>query len=210
MTEINISVSKKYDVFSNIYDWFFKYYTRKTIAKAIQFAPLKGKEKICDIGCGTGALEQALLHLYPSLNISACDVSFGMMAKAIKKLHGFPQVTFYSGDFLQTPLEENGYDIVFTLSNLQYFFKPEAIFQKAFRLARPGGYLVLLDWTRLRLRSKIYEEIKGFLDKGFHKFYSITDTEILLKKTGWIPEAHENFSVQWFWNLMVLRARKPL
>ena len=208
MTEINSSVSQKYNVLSRFYDFIWRHYTKKTIGKAITMAGLKGREVLCDIGCGTGALEKSLLQVHPGLTVAACDVSVGMIARALKKLEGFSQITFYTGDLLQIPLEKGSFDCVFSLSNLHYFRDPEPIFRRAAELAKPGGVFILVDWRQNTLRGKLYQTFMRIVDRGFRKIYLPEEATLLFQKTGWRVERCETFSVRGFWTMMCLRARK--
>ncbi len=207
MTGINSSVSQKYDLLSRFYDFIWRHYTKKTIGKAIVFADLRGREAICDVGCGTGALEKRLLELHPGLTINACDISVGMIARAMKKLEGFSQVTFYTGDFLRTAVEKQVADVVFSLSNLHYFSDPVAVLQRAAEIVKPGGTFVLVDWVGSTFRGQFYQFWMRIIDQSFKKAYSLEELRGFFEMAGWTLEAEESFSVRGFWTMVAIRAR---
>lgn len=201
-------VSRKYDLLAPVYDFIWRNYTRKTTEKAIEMARLTESESILDIGCGTGALEVALVQRHMGRSIFACDVSPASIDRATEKLGTNPHVTFATGDFLSIDPPAKDFDAVFSLSNLHYFSQPERFFLKAQAVAKPGATLVLVDWCRNGLRARFYQRILGFLDRGFQKIYSLSEMRDLLARTGWVVEDEERFSVRGYWTMVALRARK--
>ena len=208
MTPTHLSVSRKYDFLSRFYDFIWRHYTQKTISRAISLVRLKGNEKICDIGCGTGALEEALFILHPSLSMDACDISGRMVERARKKLGEKDNLSFFVGDFLNFPFEKEGHDLLFSLSNFHYFKNPEAILKKGYDMIKPGGEFVLVDWCRDGIRAKAYRFYMKFFDKSFCHVYTIEEINTLLAKTGWKVERVETFSIRCFWEMMAIRARR--
>ena len=203
-----MTVSRKYNFLSHFYDFIFWTYTKKTISSALAMADLKGKESVCDIGCGTGPLEMALIKRFPDLQITGCDISDGMIERAQRKIGETSRVTWKGGDFTSLPLPERHFDVLFSLSNLHYFPDLASVFLKAARIAAPGASLVMVDWCHGSWQSKFYQRCLRFVDPGFQKIYSLTDIRSLLKETGWRLDDVHYFSIRGYWTMMALRARK--
>lgn len=202
------AVRKKYNFLSTLYDWIWPHYIRKTIAKSLNAVPLNGNEKILDIGCGTGPLEVALLHRHPGVNILGIDLSREMLERAQQKLKNHPKVRLIEGDFVTTELGEQNFDVAFCLSNLHYFPKPQAIFEKTERLLKNGGTLVVIDWNRRSLKGKIYDWYMNLCDPGFVKAYRPDEVRSLLKAAGFHVEKTSFFYVFPSWSMMCLVAKK--
>lgn len=210
MEQADEFLTKKYDHLARFYDWWWKTYTINTVPRALHAAALTGRECICDIGCGTGALEVLLCERFPALTIDACDVSSGMIARAKQKLKGDAHVHFAEGDFLDLPWEANRYDALFSLSNFHYFSAPEAFLQKAFEISKPGGSLIILDWTRESLRARLYQAVMQSFDKSFQRVISRQELIAMLEQAGWRVMLNETFSIRLFWSLMLIKAEKPV
>src|SRR3989338_6033779 len=175
MSPTHLSVSRKYDFLSRFYDFIWRHYTRKTVSKAIALVRLKGNERVCDIGCGTGALEEALFILHPSLSMDACDISDRMVERARKKLGENDNLSFFVGDFLKIPFEKEKYDLLFSLSNFHYFKNPEAVLRKGHDIVKPEGELILVDWCRDGFRAKFYRSYMRIFDKSFCNVYTLDE-----------------------------------
>lgn len=169
---------------------------------------LSGSEKILDIGCGTGQLEKSLLEKWPNLHILGIDLSEDMLSLAEKRIGSKPNVSFKQGDFLETSLEENSFDVAFSLSNLHYFSNPLSVFEKVKRVLKPGGLFIIVDWNRDSFQGKIYNWYMGKADPSFAKIYLISETSHFLEEAGFKPLHHHFFNAGIRWRMMRLVAQK--
>lgn len=97
--------------------------------------------KILEIGCGPGALAEALHRWYPKAQIAAIDRDSSFIAFARKREKG---VRFMEGDATQLPFEENTFDV--TISNtVQEHMEPNAFWGEQKRVLRPGGVCLCLS-----------------------------------------------------------------
>lgn len=208
MEHADASLTKKYDHLARFYDWWWKTYTNHTVPRALSIAELHGKERVCDIGCGTGALEILLQEQHPSIRIDACDVSPGMIARAQQKLGDSKSIAIREGDFVKLAWEHQRYDAIFSLSNLHYFPDPKKVIEHAFEIAKPGGAIIILDWTKESIRSRFYEAGMGKFDRSFQRVYSRNELTEMLEDAGWKTTSNETFQIRWFWSLMLIKAEK--
>ncbi len=115
----------------------------------ISLLALTGKEKVLEIGCGTGRLAGRILHLcqeYTGVDLSPVTI---MRARAnLAAVPGTPFRNFLCGKFPDCIIPGQ-YDCIF--SSLTFLHIPEkaAAMQKIAELLLPGGRVVLsLDKTR--------------------------------------------------------------
>ena len=200
--------SKKYDFFAKAYDSALKHYSEKSIQMAIDAHELHPVATIYDAGCGTGTLELALKDKYPRLKIHACDISRGMMDQAMRKLEHLHDISLTCYDFVTAYLPEKFYDSVYSLSNLHYFPDPLAVLNKARYICKPEGKLILIDWERHSLRSRLYNAWMKRFDPGFNGIYTKKELETMLTQSGWEIESFTRFSIHNFWTMFVLVANR--
>ncbi|OGQ06402.1 MAG: hypothetical protein A2W61_05140 [Deltaproteobacteria bacterium RIFCSPLOWO2_01_44_7] len=202
------AVRRKYNVIARVYDHIFSNYTRKTIGAALGGIQLKGQESLLDIGCGTGSLEKILVQQHPQLKIIGIDLSEDMLELGRKKLKGSSNVIFKQGNFLNVDLPQNTFDAAFSLSNLHYFSKPEATFQKAASLLKKSGHLIIVDWNRDFWQGKLYNWYMNWADPAFAKVFNPSEAKTLLAQCGFEIEKIHLFGVGLRWRMMCLVARK--
>lgn len=204
------AVRRKYNLLAKAYDIIYWGYIRKTNTMACQALTLAGKEQLLNIGCGTGDLEKRLIKKYPGLHLTGVDISGDMLERAKEKLAGFAHIHFAEGDFLTIDLPENSFDVIFSISNLHYFADPQMVFAKAFRLLRPGGKFILIDWNRGSLNGKLYHAYMSAFDPAFAKTYTTAEVSSLLTQCGFaIDEKITLFRVGLLWSMMRIVAKKP-
>ena len=109
-----------------------------------------------DVGCGTGALLEALR---PSGTVFGADNSPGMLA--VLRRNGRGEAVASSVEML--PFADATFDVVFCVAALHHIAEAEAVrrtIREMVRVARPGGALVIWDhnprnpyWPRLMRRA---------------------------------------------------------
>lgn len=207
-TSLPKAVARKYNILAYLYDWIWPNYIRKTVRSAAKNIRLNGGEKILDVGCGTGALAKVLLKKNAGIRILGIDISRDMLQRARKKFKNFPQAVFREADFAKTAVEENAFDLAFSLSNLHYFSDPPAFVKKIRRALKQGGRFVLVDWDRSSLRGKFYDWYMRWMDPAFHKAHTQEEAIRLLEENGFIVEKKKGFWVAPLWYMMTLVGRK--
>ena len=99
---------------------------------------------ILEIGCGPGALAEALKRWYPKAKITAVDRDSAFVEYASAHISG---VKFIEGDATKLPFEDNTFDV--TISNtVQEHVEPEAFWGEQLRVLKPGGICLCLSARR--------------------------------------------------------------
>ena len=104
-------------------------------------APLRGDERVLDVGCGTGALAYALAPLVGG--VVGVDSSEEYLAVA--REHAPPGCTFVAGDAEALPFPYGDFDLVGCLRVLHHVRRPELVVGEIARVTGPGGRILLAD-----------------------------------------------------------------
>ena len=99
------------------------------------------KLKILEIGCGPGALAEALHRWYPNAEITGIDRDTNFIEFARKSVSG---VTFLEGDVTGLPFADGTFDV--TISNtVQEHVEPTAFWGEQKRVLKAGGVCLCLS-----------------------------------------------------------------
>lgn len=98
-----------------------------------------------DLGCGTGQLAQALAPAVKQ--VIAVDESGAMLAAARRRLAACENVEVRSGSVESLPIDDNALDVALMFMLLHFVLQPAVALAEARRALRPGGRLVILDFT---------------------------------------------------------------
>lgn len=97
--------------------------------------------RILEIGCGPGALAEALHRWYPKAHITAIDRDSSFIAFAKEHI---PGVDFLEGDAAHLPFAAQSFDV--TISNtVQEHMEPSAFWGEQHRVLKPGGVCLCLS-----------------------------------------------------------------
>ena len=111
-----------------------------------QYDPLFGLDhnkemRILEIGCGPGALAEALHRWYPRAQITAIDRDSNFIAFAQKNIK---DINFVEGDATHLPFENESFDV--TISNtVQEHIEPALFWSEQRRVLKPGGVCLCLS-----------------------------------------------------------------
>ena len=101
----------------------------------------EGPLRILEIGCGPGALAEALHRWYPLAEITGLDRDREFVRFAREHV---PGVEFREGDATDLPFPDGSFDV--TISNtVQEHVEPSAFFGEQLRVLKPGGVCLVLS-----------------------------------------------------------------
>jgi demethylmenaquinone methyltransferase/2-methoxy-6-polyprenyl-1,4-benzoquinol methylase len=81
----------------------------------------------------------------------ACDFSLGMLQAGARKPAA--RVSFVAGDALAVPFRDQAFDAVTISFGLRNVVEPDAALAEMLRVTRPGGRLVICEFSHLPRRS---------------------------------------------------------
>lgn len=106
-------------------------------------ALLDDRTVVGDLGCGTGAMAEALA---PAVGrVIAVDDSEAMLGAARARLDGAPNVELRAGSLEALPIEDGALDAAVLSLVLHYVPEPLPALAEAARALRPGGKLLVVD-----------------------------------------------------------------
>ena len=100
---------------------------------------------LLDAGCGTAPMLSLLVEEYPDAHFTGLDLTPEMIKQAKSK--GLRNAQFVVGDCEAMPFEDASFDVVINSQSFHHYPNPQAFFDEAARVLKPGGMLVLRDNT---------------------------------------------------------------
>lgn len=126
---------------------------RRLVREAIAAEP---GDRVLDIGCGGGFYVAELLDTVgPEGTIVGVDASAAMLDLAARRCAGHDNVAFREGDALALPVENERFDVAFSVQVLEYVADATAALVEMRRALRPGGRVVIwdVDWATVSWHS---------------------------------------------------------
>ncbi|MFA9370387.1 MAG: bifunctional demethylmenaquinone methyltransferase/2-methoxy-6-polyprenyl-1,4-benzoquinol methylase UbiE [Labilibaculum antarcticum] len=154
------NIARKYDFLNHFLSMGIDKLWRKKAVKLLQ--PLQPKQ-LLDIATGTGDFALACLKLNPD-KVTGIDISTEMLAVgrekiAKKKLQD--KIELFEGDSEDIQFDDNSFDAITVAFGVRNFQNLEKGLQEMNRVVRPGGKVVILEFSKP----------KKFPVKQFYNFY---------------------------------------
>ncbi len=154
------NIARKYDFLNHFLSMGIDKLWRKKAVKLLQ--PLQPKQ-LLDIATGTGDFALACLKLNPD-KVTGIDISTEMLAVgrekiAKKKLQD--KIELFEGDSEDIQFADNSFDAITVAFGVRNFQNLEKGLKEMNRVVRPGGKVVILEFSRP----------KRFPIKQFYNFY---------------------------------------
>lgn len=139
------AVADRYDVLNDILSLGQDRWWRSLVARLVA---AKAGDLVLDIAAGTGTSSRAFTR--SGARCVACDFSLGMLRAGARK--PAENVSFVAGDALTLPFADQAFDIVTISFGLRNVADPDAALAEMLRVTRPGGRLVICEFSHLRAR----------------------------------------------------------
>ncbi len=107
--------------------------------------------RVVDLGCGPADVALRLARAVHGAHITAVDGSAAMLAIARRALDASglgARVVLHEGRMPGLALPEHGFDAVLSKDMLHHLPDPQALWQEARRLAKPGAVIYVMDLLR--------------------------------------------------------------
>jgi demethylmenaquinone methyltransferase/2-methoxy-6-polyprenyl-1,4-benzoquinol methylase len=165
-------------------------------SKAVKLANLKPRDRVVDVACGTGDLSfkfAAKLATGDEPRVLGIDFTYAMLPIAVGKAeHGqVNNCRFLSGDAQALPLPDSCCDVVSIAFGIRNVQNPATAVAEFFRVLRPGGRLIILEFSLPTNRL-----LRGLYNFYFHHILPTTATLISGDKTGaykYLPQSVNTF-----------------
>ncbi|MFT4022293.1 MAG: bifunctional demethylmenaquinone methyltransferase/2-methoxy-6-polyprenyl-1,4-benzoquinol methylase UbiE [Flavihumibacter sp.] len=149
------------------------YWRRKAISQLKAGKP----RKILDVATGTGDFALAADKYLKPEHITGIDISKGMLElgrKKVEKAGLTGRITLLEGDSEALPFAENEFDAVTVAFGVRNFENLEKGLKEMLRVLKPGGKLVILEFSRPRqaVFSKLYQWYMNKITPGIGSMIS--------------------------------------
>ena len=163
-----------------------KYWKKEILKKIPQ------SESILDLACGTGILTRQISEKFPNAKIVGVDMTESYLEIAKKKLSLYQNISFVKQDAEKLDLNYK-FDCI-TSSYLPKYCKPEILIKSCLYHLRPGGKIILHDFTYpknktvRKLWNLYFVVLKnlGFFIPNWK--YVIIELPKLIRSTKWLEE----------------------
>ncbi len=184
-------IAKRYDFLNHFFSFNIDALWRRRTVNAVS---LPAPEVILDAAAGTMDLSIAFARKFPKADVIALDFACKMLNGGLGKLKNH-RVFPVNGDGLALPLPDNSVDVVSIAFGIRNFESLENGLAEFYRVLKPGGNLLILEFTPNRnplftLYSGLFMPFVGRLiskdPDAYHYLHrsvkAFPNTEILKKK----------------------------
>lgn len=139
--------------------------------RAVRAAGVKPGEVVLDVACGTGDLSEMFRKRTEASRVIGMDFTYDMLAIADRRAaaKGLDRLTYHTADAMSLPLADASVDVVSIAFGIRNVAEPRRAFAEFYRVLKPGGRLVVLEFSLPKNRA-----IRGVFDFYFSKVMPMT------------------------------------
>lgn len=190
------------------YDARWADYLERTTRAVLGRLDARSGERILDVGCGTGFLLGRLHDNEPGVQLAGVDPVPEMLALARQRLPA-PAVDLREAAAEGLPFADRSFDAVVSASVFHYLREPGAALAEMRRVLRPGGRLVLTDWSGDSLSIRLIGAYLRKQRRALFHLYRQGELRQRLKEAGFNPVETESYRAGWCWGMLSARAVRP-
>lgn len=133
-------------------------------------ADITAKEHVLDVGCGVGG---AAIHIAQTTGARVTGVTLDpkqvrLAARYAQSAGVADLVDFQVMDFAKLGFADGNFDVVYGIESICYAHPKQVFLKEAFRVLKPGGWLVIMDGYAARLPNTSEEQvIRRGIEWGF-------------------------------------------
>lgn len=195
---------REYARIASEYDSRWKFYVEASIRETLSRMEVGAGEQVLDVGCGTGALLEALSRDAPQAKLSGVDLSEEMLDMARARLP--ESVALRQGHAEALPFPEGVFDVVVSSNVFHFIRNPIAALEEMKRVLKPGGRVVITDWCDDYLSCRVCELFLRAFSRGHFRTYGTGACRELLEEVGFVGVDVERYKINWLWGLMTATA----
>jgi len=172
--------------------------TTRTIVQLLELGD------VLDVASGDGVLAELLAPRARS--ITCLDISQRVVDAGKKRLRNYSNVKFEAGDMHDLPVKDASFDTILLMHALTYTDTPQAVFNEASRVLRPGGRLLAATLRKHAHKNAVaaYNHLNlGFTEPQLKKYCTNADLKPQNIQVSAVEKRTPNFEV------LTLIAAKP-
>jgi SAM-dependent methyltransferase len=135
------------EMFSNApsYEKYMGRWSARLAPLFAKFAGIRDGERVLDVGCGTGALTQALVNLTRRSEVVGIDPTPGFVTFARQRFND-PRITFDQGSAFELPYPESSFDHSLSMLVFHLISAPEKAVSEMRRVTKARGTVAACTW----------------------------------------------------------------
>ncbi len=109
-------------------------------------------QRLLDVAGGTGDIAFRYLARAPQATAVVCDLTAPMLAEGRKRAEAArlgDRLSWVAGDAMALPFQDRSFDAYTISFGIRNVTRPEVALAEAFRVLRPGGRLMVLEFSRI-------------------------------------------------------------
>ena len=116
--------------------------------------------RLLDVACGAGQV--SLPAARAGVKITGVDIATNLIqkAKAQAASEGLT-ARFDEGDMEDMPYSDAAFDVVVSMLGVMWALRPERVASELLRVCKPGGRIILVNWTPTGLMGQIIERSRA-------------------------------------------------
>ena len=154
-------IANKYDFVNNVMSFGTQNHVKN---RAIKMFDIKPHDNVIDLCCGTGDLSGIIKKTSPHACITGIDFSEKMLSVAKEK---YTDICFMQGDVTNLPYADNSFDFAVMGFGLRNILNAEKAVEEVYRILKPNGKFLHLDFGRKNFASRVYDKMTPLLIKLF-------------------------------------------
>lgn len=156
-------IAAKYDFLNNIISFYTHIFVKKAAIKALN---IKSGSKILDLCSGSGDLGRIIKDNVSNVTVFGADYSVKMLDIAKKKN---PDIEYFNMNATALEFEDNSFDYIVMGFGLRNIPNKNAALAEVYRVLKPCGKFLHLDFGQKTIFSKIFDKVVLFAASIFTK-----------------------------------------
>jgi demethylmenaquinone methyltransferase/2-methoxy-6-polyprenyl-1,4-benzoquinol methylase len=183
------AIAPSYDLNNRVHSLWRDQAWRRATVRAAQ---LEGGERVLDVACGTGDLARLFARAGAEA-VVGLDFTQPMLDIAARKpaQDGAAPIEYICGDAMALPFDDGSFDVLSIAFGIRNVADPAQAIGEFFRVLKPGGRVLILEFTLPRQRL-----LRAMYNFYFRRILPITATLISRDRTGaykYLPESVNTF-----------------
>lgn len=201
-------VVEHYASLAHTYDQRWDRYSRATLTAVLRHVDVNNVESILDVACGTGRFATMARQINEKVAITGTDLSPDMIEVATSRLPPGEGIAWHVAPAESLPLDDASFDVLTCANAFHLVADPQASMQEFYRVLRPGGMLVIVDWCREYLTMKLLLRASRMFGRQYRRIRTRDELNEVIRAGGFDVQQAERFKATWFWGMMCITARR--
>lgn len=197
---------REYSTMASQYDNRWKFYVEASIRETLRRLRVAPWDRVLDVGCGTGALLEALSLAAPRAKLAGVDLSGEMLEVGRRRLRTAIDLRQACAEVL--PFGDAEFDLVVSTNVFHFIRHPVAALREMGRVLRPSGSVLITDWCDDYLACRVCDMFLRVFSRGHFRTYGSKECRELLVESGFGRPKVERYRINWLWGLMTATASK--